>query len=126
MLSIGDDVIISTDVLFVTHDASFSKMGDSSKSLFGKITIGNNCFIGERSTILLGVSLANNIIVGAGSVVTKSFSQEKIIIAGNPARIIGTWDSYSSRYCLNGMLLTEALQNSNCDDPKFIKRPEIK
>ena len=64
----------------------------------GPITIGNNCFIGRNSMILLGVHLADNIIVAAGSVVTKSFAESRIIIAGNPAKKIGTWDSFAERY----------------------------
>lgn len=56
--------------------------------------IGNNCFIGERSTLLYGVTLADNIIVAAGSVVVDSFLNERIIIGGNPARVIGTWDKF--------------------------------
>lgn len=36
-----------------------------------------------------GVTLANNTIVGAGSVVTKSVKDEGVIIAGNPAKPIG-------------------------------------
>ena len=53
---------------------------------FGAISIGNNCFIGANSVILLGVTLADNIVVAAGSVVTKSFFENNIIIGGNPAK----------------------------------------
>ena len=38
--------------------------------------------------LLPGVFLAKNIVVGAGSIVTKSFFQENVIIAGNPAKIV--------------------------------------
>ena len=41
-----------------------------------------------NSVVLPGVHLGNNTIVGAGSVVTKSFMDGNCIIAGNPARII--------------------------------------
>jgi len=50
-----------------------------------KIHIGNNCSIGAHSFILKGVTLGNRCVVGAGSVVTKSFPAGSII-AGNPAR----------------------------------------
>ena len=39
---------------------------------YGKIVVGNNCFIGMRSTILPGVVIGDNSIVAAGSMVTKS------------------------------------------------------
>ncbi|NTS76301.1 sugar O-acetyltransferase [Catenovulum sp. SM1970] len=53
------------------------------------ITIGDDCWLGGHVTINPGVTLGNNVIVGAGSVVTKSFA-DNLIIAGNPARVIKT------------------------------------
>jgi acetyltransferase-like isoleucine patch superfamily enzyme len=71
---------------FITTNHDFNLLD---KSGIGKdIIIGNNCWIGMNSVILPGVKLANHIIVGAGSVVTKSFDEEDIIIAGNPAKKI--------------------------------------
>lgn len=52
-------------------------------------TIGDYCHLGANSVILNGVSLGNNVTVGAGAVVTKSFEEDNIVIAGVPARIIG-------------------------------------
>ncbi|MBM7551659.1 acyltransferase [Thalassobacillus pellis] len=52
------------------------------------IIIGENCWVGMNSTILPGVKLGPNTIVGAGSVVTKSFVSGKCILAGNPAKKI--------------------------------------
>ena len=52
------------------------------------VKIGNNCWIGMNAMILPGVELGDNTIVGAGSVVTKSFSEGMIVIAGNPAKVI--------------------------------------
>lgn len=52
------------------------------------VNIGENCWIGMNSTILPGVNLGDQTIVGAGSVVTKSFPEGKCVIAGNPARVI--------------------------------------
>lgn len=114
-------MIISSEVIFVTHDAAYTKIGDKSKSLFGRIVIGDNCFIGERSTIMYGCELANNTIVAAGSVVTKSFSTPYTIIGGNPAKIIGTWDKYRENSLKKGMLLKETY---NLEDSRFIKRKD--
>ncbi|MBD5806368.1 sugar O-acetyltransferase [Limosilactobacillus walteri] len=51
------------------------------------ITIGDDVWIGGGAIICPGVVLGNNVIVGAGSVVTKSFG-DNVIIAGNPARVV--------------------------------------
>lgn len=53
------------------------------------ITIGNDCWIGANAIILPGVELGDHTIVGAGSIVTKSFPEGNCIIAGNPAKLIG-------------------------------------
>lgn len=94
LITLGNNVTLAGGVLFVSHDNSISKMIPNATDLFGEIKIGNNCFIGNRAILMYGVTLADNIVVAAGSVVTKSFSQSRIIIGGNPARIIGTWDSF--------------------------------
>jgi acetyltransferase-like isoleucine patch superfamily enzyme len=52
------------------------------------IRIGDYCWIGMNTTIMSGVELGENTIVGAGSVVTKSFSEGHCVIAGNPAKVI--------------------------------------
>ena len=53
------------------------------------ITIGDNCWLGGHVTVLPGVTLGENVVVGAGSVVTKSFG-DNVVIVGNPARVIKT------------------------------------
>lgn len=104
LVSIGNDVMISSNVRFVTHDASASYYIPGASDLFGRICIGNHCFIGMSSIILPGVTLADQCIVGAGSVVTKSFLQPGSVIAGNPAKIICTIEELKTKnekYTLN-------------------------
>ena len=67
-----------------THD-----FNDPSLQLITKpITIGKNAFIGARAMILPGVSIGNQAIVGAMSVVPKDVPDHQIVV-GNPAKKIG-------------------------------------
>jgi len=51
------------------------------------ITIGDDCWFGGAVIVLPGITIGNNVVVGAGSVVTKDLP-DNVIAAGNPARII--------------------------------------
>lgn len=122
LIEIGDDTTVSVDVAFVTHDFSVKNLSPNMNNLFGKIVIGNNCFIGRNSVLMYGITLGNNIIVAAGSVVTHSFSEERIIIGGNPAKIIGTWDSFFEKVkdkSLSCKSLSESLEKY---PEKFVTR----
>ena len=96
LIFIGDNVTVSNDVQFITHDNSICKIIDGASDIFGEIRIGSNCFLGARSIIMLGVTLPQNTIVAAGAVVTKSFSESGLVIGGNPARIIGSFEQMKS------------------------------
>ena len=83
---IGKGTYIAANVGIITanHD-----LNDLTKAAPGKdVRLGENCWIGMNSTILPGVTLGEHTIVGAGSVVTKSFPEGHCVIAGNPAKII--------------------------------------
>lgn len=68
-----------------THDFN----NPSFQLITKKITIGENTFIGVRAMILPGISVDKNAVVGAQSVVTKDIAPNQIV-AGNPARKVGT------------------------------------
>lgn len=63
----------------------------------GKVTIGDNCFIGMNTVILKGTTIGNNTIIGAGSVVTGGEYPSDCVLAGNPARVICSLDEYREK-----------------------------
>lgn len=76
LISIGNHCLISSQVAFINHDGStwvFREKDEYKDTYkFGKITIGNNCFIGFRCTILPGVEIGDDSIIASGAVVNKS------------------------------------------------------
>lgn len=91
LIEIGNDVTLAPRVHILAHDAStFNHVGYTK---IGKVNIEDNVFIGANSTILPGVTIGKNAIIGAGSVVTKDI-QENSIAVGNPAKVIGDIDSF--------------------------------
>lgn len=84
---IGKNFLFAPGVKLISANHDFN---DRACSVKGKpIYIGDNVWIGTNAIILPEVKLGNNCIVGAGSVVTKSFSDDNSIIVGNPAKLIG-------------------------------------
>lgn len=97
LVSIGDGVTIAAGVRFATHDDSSEYYMGRGNLAAGRITIGNDVFIGMESLILPGVSIADYCIIGAGSVVTRSVREEGTVVAGNPARPIGTVEALKEK-----------------------------
>ena len=60
---------------------------DYSRSLHMETHVGKKCFIGANAIIMCGITIGDEVIVGAGSIVTKDVPSN-CIVAGNPARII--------------------------------------
>lgn len=95
-IAVGDNAMFGPRVSLVTPEHPLDPVERNSGVEFGRqITIGDNCWIGSDATIIGGVTLGDNVVVGAGSVVTKSFG-DNVVIAGNPARIIKKIENQSS------------------------------
>jgi acetyltransferase-like isoleucine patch superfamily enzyme len=86
---IGDYTQIGPNVGIISanHD-----LYDNRKHLPAHVKIGKYCWIGMGAIILPGVELGDFTIVGAGSVVTKSYLDGYAVIAGNPARVVKVLD----------------------------------
>lgn len=95
--------------------------------LFGKVVIGNWVYIGSNALIMPGVTIGDNALVAAGSVVTKSVPP-RMVVAGNPARIVCTIDEYYQRnkkWDVQSKSLTSAEKKKlliSLSEEKFIKK----
>lgn len=97
-IQIGKDCLFAYDIDIRCSDAHSILDGDSGRRInpAQDVRIAEHVWVAAHCIILKGVSIATNSVVAAGSVVTKSFEDDGIVIAGNPARVIKqniTWDA---------------------------------
>lgn len=98
LITIGDKVTITSGVTFLTHDGSGWLFNDDEgrRYYYSPIEIGNSVFIGVNSIILPGVKIESNVIIAAGSVITKSIPKNSIV-AGVPAKVIGQTSNFEKK-----------------------------
>lgn len=98
VIKIGDNVHITKEVQFLTHDGGTliikEHIGDY--ILTGPIVIGDNTYIGTRTIIMPGVNIGKNCIIGAGSIVTKDIPDNSVAV-GVPARVHSTLEQYINK-----------------------------
>ena len=95
LIEIGDNVTLAPRVHILCHDASTKVHLGYTK--IGKVTIGDNVFIGAESVVLPNVIIGNNVIIGANSTVSEDIP-DNVVAAGNPARVICTIEEYLNKH----------------------------
>ncbi|MDX1810143.1 MAG: acyltransferase [Sulfurospirillaceae bacterium] len=95
LVTLGDNVYISLDARFICHDGSVLPFRKDIPDIdiTKRIVVGDNVFIGLGAFILAGVTIGNNCVIGANSVVTKDVPDGSIY-GGNPARFIKSTSEY--------------------------------
>lgn len=97
LIKFHNNDIVTSNVTFVNHDIFYLGLSKLGRGDFaykaGCIEIMDNVFIGCNSTILSNVRIGPNAIIAAGSVVTKDVP-ENSVVAGVPAKVIGTFDEF--------------------------------
>lgn len=97
LITIGNDVTISTGVKLLAHDAS--TLLTKSHIKVGIVRIGNNVFIGAGTVVLCDTRIGDNVVIGANSVVTHDLPSNGVY-AGNPAKRICSFDEYKEKHNL--------------------------
>lgn len=100
LITLDDNVRISFDVTFLTHDGGTYAFRDLDEykqvSKFGSIYIGKNSFIGCKSIIMPGVKIGSRCVIGAGSIVTKDVP-DGMVVCGVPAKVMMTTEEYADK-----------------------------
>ncbi len=86
LVTIGDDCFISHGAMFINDLFEQGGPAKGKRELWRSTKIGNNVSIGTNATIL-PVTICDNVVIGAGSVVTKDI-REPGVYAGNPVRLL--------------------------------------
>lgn len=96
MIEIGNNVHITLGCTILQHGYDWSVLKQVYGEVLGssgKVTIGNNVFIGMKSTILKGVKIGDNVIIGANSLVNRDLKGNGVY-GGNPAKYITSIEEY--------------------------------
>jgi len=101
MISFGNNVHVASGVTFINHDVSVFMLQhiepeSKFKARVGEITIGNNVFIGSNSVLLYGTHIGSNVVIGAGSIVTKDIP-DSVVAVGAPCKPIGNFDDWKEK-----------------------------
>ncbi|MDG1849889.1 MAG: acyltransferase [Flavobacteriales bacterium] len=84
-IHVGENTLVAGGVTILSHD--HCKRVDNNQPFLIDTFIGKNCFVAVGAIILPGVKIGDEVIVGAGAVVTKDVPSN-CVVAGNPAKII--------------------------------------
>lgn len=91
-IQFGDDVLIGWNCEFMDGDAHkvfrIDSDGKERLNIDKSIKIGNHVWVASGVRVLKGSSTGNNTIIASGSILTKPFTDNNVVIGGNPARIL--------------------------------------
>jgi len=98
LVSIGNQVTISHNVDFITHDGGMrvARAEYPGAYLYGRIKVGDHCFLGAHCVLLPGAKVGPRSVIGSGSIVTGEIPPGVVAI-GTPAKPVRKVDEYIQR-----------------------------
>ena len=95
LISIGADSTLSGRVRVLAHDASMRK--GTGRTIVGRVQIGSRVFVGSDTVILPGVTIGDDCVIGANSVVRTDIPPNSIAV-GSPAKVVGQTDEHLAKH----------------------------
>ncbi len=125
LIEIGDETTFSNNIRFVNHDGGQNALHFMEKykdvRTFGRIKIGKQCLIGADCTIMPGVEMQDNCILGAGSILTSSMKKGSVY-AGIPAKFICTIEEYGDKLLANNVMYPRELEPNRAALEAYISK----
>lgn len=115
LIEIGNNVTMAPRVHILCHDASTKQFLGYTK--IGRVTIGDNVFIGADTVVLPGVTIGSNVVIGANSTVTHDIPDGSVV-AGSPAKILCSLDEYLDKE-------KTRMENSICFGEEYTLRQNV-
>ena len=125
LIELGDNLDINDNFTILTHDFGtyvFRNLYHDFVNCSGKVKIGSNIYFGRDVTILKGVTIGDNCIIGLGSVVSKDIPANSVAV-GYPAKVVSTIEEYYKKR--KSLCIDEAIEYANSIRDRFGREPEI-
>ena len=125
LIELGDNLDINDNFTVLTHDFGtyvFRNLYHDFVNCSGKVKIGSNIYFGRDVTILKGVTIGDNCIIGLGSVVSRDIPSNSVAV-GYPAKVVCTIEDYYKKR--KSLCLDEAIEYAKSIRERFGREPEI-
>lgn len=125
LVEIGDNVDMNFNFQILTHDWASRVFRNYYHELVpssGKVKIGNNIYFGTNVIVLKGVTIGDNCVIAAGSIITKSIPANSVV-AGVPAKVICSLDKYFEKR--KQVCVEEAFEYARSIKERFNRTPTI-
>jgi len=125
LVTIGSNISFNKNFTLLTHDWGGYVLRNKYKEFIsssGPVKIGNNIVFGRNVTVLKGVTIGDNCIIGLNSVITKDIPANSVAV-GAPARVVSTLEDYYNKR--KKQCIEEALVYAKSIEERFNRRPKI-